>query len=138
MEIRKSSAVRVRVKKEQESQISTPERMEKALKNEDFLGFDLIENNKTVGFALFRRFEEGGFFLWNYLIDADEQGKGYGKCGLKLLIDELCKNHALKQLTTTYIYGNEIAKKFYEGVGFVETDVVDEEDCHEVNMVLNF
>ncbi len=28
------------------------------------------------------------------------------------------------------------AKHVYEKVGFVETDVVDEPDCHEVNMLL--
>ena len=44
-------------------------------------------------------------------------------------------HHDAKEITTTYIYGNEHAKHVYEKVGFVETDVVDEPDCHEVNMV---
>ena len=39
-----------------------------------------------------------------------------------------------QRITTTYIYGNDHAKHIYEKVGFVETDVVDEPDCHEVNM----
>ncbi|MCR5422065.1 MAG: hypothetical protein K6E74_00295 [Bacilli bacterium] len=39
------------------------------------------------------------------------------------------------EMTTTYLFGNEHAKYIYEKVGFVETDVVDEEDCHEVNMI---
>ena len=39
------------------------------------------------------------------------------------------------EMTTTYIYGNEHAKHIYEKIGFVETDIVDEVDCHEVNMV---
>ena len=37
-------------------------------------------------------------------------------------------------MTTTYVFGNVYAKRMYESVGFVETDVVDEPDCHEVNM----
>ena len=37
-------------------------------------------------------------------------------------------------MTTTYIWGNEQAKHVYEKVGFVETSVVDEPNCHEVNM----
>ena len=40
-----------------------------------------------------------------------------------------------KELTTTYIYGNDHAKHIYEKVGFIETDIVDEPDCHEVNMI---
>ena len=42
-----------------------------------------------------------------------------------------------KQITTTYIYGNEHARHIYEKAGFVETDVVDEPDCHEVNMAID-
>lgn len=38
-------------------------------------------------------------------------------------------------MTTTYIWGNEHAKHVYEKVGFVETDVVDEDGIHEVNMI---
>ena len=38
-------------------------------------------------------------------------------------------------LTTTYKAGNERAKKLYKKIGFIETDVVEEEDCHEVNMI---
>lgn len=46
----------------------------------------------------------------------------------------LKKEYGVKKMTTTYLWGNEHAKHVYEKVGFVETDVVDEPDCHEVNM----
>ena len=39
------------------------------------------------------------------------------------------------QPTTTYIWGNDHARHLYERIGFTETDVVDEPDCHEVNMI---
>lgn len=38
-------------------------------------------------------------------------------------------------MSTTYLWGNTIAKHVYEKVGFEETDVVFEEDVHEVNLV---
>lgn len=44
----------------------------------------------------------------------------------------------MRVLWTTYIWGNHAARRLYERVGFVETDVVEEEDIHEVNMVLAF
>ena len=31
--------------------------------------------------------------------------------------------------------GENEAKRVYEKIGFIETDVVDEPDCHEVNMI---
>ena len=45
------------------------------------------------------------------------------------------EKYGMEEITTTYIWGNEHAKHIYEKVGFTETDVVDEEGCHEVNMV---
>ena len=51
-----------------------------------------------------------------------------------MLINMLKKEYGAKRLTTTYIWGNEHAKHVYEKVGFVKTSVVDEHDCHEVNM----
>jgi hypothetical protein len=38
-------------------------------------------------------------------------------------------------MTTTYKLGNEPARKLYEKVGFIQMDIVDEEDCQEVNMI---
>lgn len=35
-----------------------------------------------------------------------------------------------------YIQGNNVAKKLYEGAGFIQTDIVDEGETHEVNMIL--
>ena len=40
-------------------------------------------------------------------------------------------------MTTTYLFGNVHAKHVYEKVGFVETDVVDEDDIYEVNRIYN-
>ena len=37
-----------------------------------------------------------------------------------------------------HLKGNNHAKHIYEKVGFKETDVVDEPDCKEVNMVYLF
>ena len=48
----------------------------------------------------------------------------------------MASHYDVKQFTTTYVWGNEQAKRLYEAVGFVETDVVEEEDYKEVNMKL--
>lgn len=48
----------------------------------------------------------------------------------------LKEDYSLKKLTTTYIYGNEKAKKLYESLGFVEIEIIEEDGIHEVDMML--
>ena len=98
------------------------------------MAFDIFEDGELIGFVLVHRFEERGFFLWEFAIDFHHQNRHKGTTALIEFIDYLKVNHDAKEITTTYIFGNDQAKHIYEKVGFVETDVVDEPDCHEVNM----
>jgi diamine N-acetyltransferase len=74
--------------------------------------------------------------LWDYVIEYSLQNRGYGTKALKELIKFLQINYNCNLMTTTYKMGNLPAKHLYEKLGFVETDVVDDGDIHEVNMVL--
>ena len=71
-------------------------------------------------------------------IDLAYQNKYLGTRSLIELIALLKKEYDLKELTTTYIWGNDHARHVYKTVGFTETDVVDEPGCHEVNMIYRF
>ena len=51
------------------------------------------------------------------------------------MLKKLKQEYQARVVTTTYTYGNDHAKYVYEKVGFRETDVVDENSIHEVNMV---
>ena len=99
------------------------------------MAFDIFDGSDLIGFVLVHRFEERAFFLWEYAIDINHQNRHKGTMALIEFIDYLRVHHDAREITTTYIYGNDHAKHIYEKVGFVETDVVDEPDCHEVNMV---
>jgi diamine N-acetyltransferase len=123
-------------KSEQINLISSTEKIQNSLKASNCLGFYAYENSIPVGFALLRNFEKRQFFLWDFLIDARYQGCGKGKMFLQMLIDKLKKEYFADVITTTYIYGNEIARKLYEGIGFVQTEIICENDIHEVNMEL--
>lgn len=116
--------------------ISSREKITKALSNENCMGFNAIIDDKIIGFALLREFEQNKYFLWDFIIDLKFQGQGKGKEFLNTLIQYLKDNYNAKMITTTYIYGNETAKKLYESVGFQQTDVVDDGKTHEVNMML--
>ena len=129
-----SKEMKVSVSKEQAEQISTKENIKKCCEYDVVIAFDIILDDKVIGFAMFEKYRKTTFFLWNFAIDLKYQNKGYGTKALLDLMDLLKKEYGAKRVTTTYLWGNEHAKHVYEKVGFIETDVVDEPDCHEVNM----
>ncbi len=46
------------------------------------------------------------------------------------------KEYGLKVMTTTYSYGNDLAKKLYTNLGFMELDEVNEENYREIDLKL--
>ena len=135
MRFQPSFAMKISVLPEQEKQLSSKEKIEAACTNENVLAFDIYLGELLIGFAMVRKFDEGAYFLWNYAIDAKYQNQNYGKTALVEFIGFMKSAYQMSEMTTTYIWGNEHAKHIYEKVGFKETDVVDEDDCHEVNMI---
>ena len=117
-------------------QLSLSERIEQALTDPDILSYDIWDGDARVGFAMLCPFEGNGFFLWNFAIDSAYQNQHYGQRALRELLALLKQEHHAKVVTTTYTVGNDHAKYVYEKVGYWETDVVDENGIHEVNMVV--
>ena len=132
-----SNEIKVSVLPEQRQWVCSPEMIGRAVRREDTIAFDVWEERRLVGFVMLRKFQEGEWFLWKYVIDGKEQRRGYGRKALQELIRLMQAHYGLKAMTTTYIWGNTVAARLYESLGFEQTDVVDEPDCHEVNMVLH-
>lgn len=136
MDFRKTDTLTIEINDKQADNLSSKTKIEKMLKSPDVLGFDIYSDDKHIGFAMLKEFEKGKFFLWDYVIVFELQNKGFGTKALRELIELLKKDYGAKLLTTTYKFGNNIAKRLYEKIGFVETDIVDDGDVHEVNMKL--
>ena len=119
-----------------QKQLSSPERIKQALTDPNILSYDIRDGDAHVGFAMLCPFEGDGFFLWNFAIDSTYQNQHYGQRALRELLAMLKQEYHAKVVTTTYTFGNDHAKYVYETVGFWETDVVDENGIHEVNMVV--
>lgn len=130
-----SKMMKINVLEEQEKRISSKEKIEKACSYEDVLAFDIYHHDLLIGFAMVRNFDEGEYFLWNYAIDYKYQNQNYGTNALIEFITFMKNTYSMSKMTTTYVWGNEHAKHIYEKVGFAETDVVDEDGIHEVNMI---
>ena len=132
----RSTEMKIDLPPGQAEMLSTKEDIKTIIRDnpDTVMAFDIFEGGELIGVVLVHRFEERGFFLWEFAIDFRHQNQHKGTTALIEFIDYLKVNHNAKEITTTYIYGNDHAKHIYEKVGFVETDVVDEPDCHEVNM----
>ena len=138
MRFQPSKEMIISILPEQEDQLCTKETIKEVFAKDDkgeCTAFDIFDGDTMVGFAMFCEYPEGCFFLWNYAIDAAYQNKGIGTKALRELLEYMVSNFHVKQFTTTYVWGNEHAKRLYESVGFIETDVVVEEDYKEVNMI---
>lgn len=142
MRFEKSIGIKVHVLPEQQDFVAAEDMITGSLQEENVIGYDIFDGAQLVGFTMLRKYddEETGetcWFLWEYVIDAAQQGRGCGKKALLELIELMRRDFDMHVMTTTYIWGNEVAKNLYESVGFTETDVVDEPDCHEVNMIFH-
>ena len=131
-----STNMKITLPPEQAEMLSSKETIKEIIqKNPDtVMAFDIYDEGELIGFVLVHRFEEKKYFLWEFAIDQSHQNQHKGTKALTAFIEFMKAHYEAVEMTTTYIYGNEHAKHVYEKVGFVETDMVDEPDCHEVNM----
>lgn len=131
----RSNSIKLNLSDEDKKQISSFETINNKIKLETVIAFDIFFDNELIGFAMLRKYDTG-YFLWNYAIDSKYQGNGHGTNALKELLLFLKDNYWITEVSTTYLWGNDRAKHMYEKVGFIETEVIKEEDVHEVNMII--
>lgn len=132
----KSNSFKINLLDSQLEQLSTMEKISKVINDENIIAFDVYKGNILIGFIMLKEYDDG-YFLWDYAVDYRYQGLGYGQAILEELIIMLKSKSNAKWISTTYKYGNDIAKHIYEKVGFIETSIINENGIHEVNMYFN-
>lgn len=130
-----SKGILIQLTEEQKKEISSFDAIKKKIGNPLIFAYDIYLDTQCIGFAMLRKYSSSNYFLWNYAIDCNLQNKGYGTVALRQLLQFMKTKFYAKEVTTTYLWGNEHAKHVYEKVGFIETDIVDEDDIYEVNMI---
>ena len=89
-----------------------------------------------VGFVMtYEDREKPFYYLWRFMIDADQQGNGYGAEALKLVIEHLQGQPHATEMKLSVVPEEGSAIPFYEKHGFVDTG---EEDDGEKIFVLKF
>ena len=92
--------------------------------------FAIYAEGKPVGFCMFAfdpedEDEDGRYWLWRFMIDQNEQGKGYGQAALAEIIKYFQENGADRLLLSTEPE-NECGIHVYHKAGFKETGEIDD------------
>ena len=90
--------------------------------------FAIYADEKLVGFCMFvfnpeEEDEDDRYWLWRFMIDQNEQGKGYGQAALQEIIRYFKKNGADRLYLSTEPE-NERGLHVYHKAGFRETGVI--------------
>ncbi|MEM9953543.1 MAG: GNAT family N-acetyltransferase [Chloroflexota bacterium] len=90
--------------------------------------YGVYDGVTLVGFLLITTDDENekNLWVWRFMIDANHQGKGYGKRAMTKLIQETKASGTYDYLRLSYVPTNERAKHVYASVGFVEVGIKEE------------
>jgi diamine N-acetyltransferase len=94
----------------------------------DFAWFRAIYADEVpVGFVMLAdQPEKSEYFLWRLMIAADQQGKGYGRRAVQLLIEYVKTRPNASELLVSYEPGEGGPGDFYYKLGFQDTGRVEE------------
>ena len=85
-------------------------------------------NEIPVGFVMLSlEPEKNEFWIWRYMIDEGQQGKGYGKAAMLKVIEFMKTFPKIKEIKLSYVpkdHGGP--QKFYAKLGFIDTDIMEE------------
>ncbi len=93
----------------------------------DLRPFAILADGAVVGFAMYEESPDDDgtieFNIFRLMIDRRHQGRGYGRRALEMLIARLLADPRPRRITTCFVPGNEVARRMYASLGFVETEV---------------
>lgn len=135
MKFQESSGLRLQLSETDMAQLSAPEKIQRAIDSGTVIAYDIYESEALIGFAMLRPYEDNGYFLWDFAIDCRYQNQHRGTRALKELLQMMRSIYNAREISVTYLWGNDRARRVYENIGFRQTDVVDELGIHEVNML---
>ena len=92
--------------------------------------FALYAGEKLVGFCMFAwdpeaEDPEDRYWLWRFMIDQTEQGKGYGQAALATII-QYFKDHGADRIFLSTEPENECGLHIYHKAGFQDTGIIDD------------
>ena len=111
--------------------------------NEEYPGaarpFAIYADDRLVGFCVFSFYpeaedEDDRYWLWRFMIDKDEQGKGYGQAALQEII-RYFKDNGADMLYLSTEPENERGLHVYHKFGFRETGIISDDEAVLMRML---
>ena len=101
--------------------------------------FAIYANEKLVGFCMFvfnpeEEDEDDRYWIWRFMIDRNEQGKGYGQAALQEIIRYFKENGADRLFLSTEPE-NKLGLHIYHKAGFRETGIIDGDEAVLMRML---
>ena len=97
----------------------------------DFYPFGAYDGEEPVGFVMYCfNFNHSRFqaFIMRLMVDDKFRGKGYGREIMRQVLDGFRADGRIKNVGISYEPENEVARKLYASLGFIEPgEVLDEE-----------
>ena len=93
--------------------------------------FGIYWGDQMVGYVMvIYDYDLAEYNIWHMMIDADHQGKGYGKAALQMCLDYIAGKPFgdSRRVVLTCNRDNLSALALYKGLGFAETGNSDEEE----------
>jgi diamine N-acetyltransferase len=90
----------------------------------DMHPFGIYDGETPVGFFMYgynfanQEFEA---FIIRLMVDQKDQGKGYGKFGMQQMLEIFRQDERIRCVGISYEPNNDVARKLYASLGFVET-----------------
>ena len=101
----------------------------------DMVPYGIYLENLPVGFLMlgynYSAPNEQGFVV-RLMVDEKYQGKGYGKFAMNWILDHFRANERVKAVGISYEPDNDVARKLYASLGFVETGRIFEGEVEAV------
>ncbi|HEU5442111.1 MAG TPA: GNAT family N-acetyltransferase [Ktedonobacterales bacterium] len=89
----------------------------------------IYADETPVGFImLFDDAEKPEYFLWRLMLDARQQGKGYGRQAIARLVEYVRTRPNARELLVSYHPGDGSPRDFYLKLGFQETGQVEDDE----------
>ena len=90
----------------------------------DMVAYGIYDDKLPVGFLMigynYTAQETQGFVI-RLMVDEKYQGRGYGKFAMNWILDHYRANERIKAVGISYEPENDVARKLYASLGFLET-----------------
>ncbi len=120
------ACVRLKVAPEQEHFVaSNAYSLAQAYAETENVPLTIYDGETMVGFVMYAlEPDEGKWWIHRVMVGKDYQGKGYGRAAMVALMKLIGEQPGGNEMAISYEPDNEVARKLYLSLGFVEHDEV--------------